>query len=103
VVGAVVAVIMVAASMGPGSSNDGDDLLLQQVDAERYCKAEVDARLKSPASAEYVGVSTTGTGPFTVTGRVDAANSFGSVLRSGFSCTVELVGGSWDLQRISVD
>jgi len=105
VVGSIVLVIIVWSLLAGGKSTPDqhrDDPLYQQIDAERYCKAEVAARLKAPATAEWSNVNATGLGPFTVTGVVDSENSFGAMLRNSWSCAVTLVGGSWHLDDIEV-
>lgn len=104
-VGLLVVAFMVASTLGEGSGSnpDQDDPVLQRIDAERYCKAEVSARLKSPSSAEWSGTQVTGIGPFTIEGSVDSENSFGAMLRSSFVCEVTLVADSWRLDRLSLD
>ena len=70
-------------------------------DAAAVCKQMVKDRLKSPSSAEFSGVGYDGTSPvWTVTGAVDAENSFGAKLRLNWRCVVEINGG-WKLLSLS--
>jgi hypothetical protein len=43
-------------------------------------------QLKAPSTADFSDVETSGIGPWTVTGVVDAENSFGAMLRSHWTC-----------------
>lgn len=47
-------------------------------------------KLKAPATADFTDGSDSG-GPnsYTITGTVDAENSFGAMLRTGWSCDIE--------------
>lgn len=63
--------------------------------ARLACEQKVKAQLASPSSARFSGVSATeGTaGRWTVTGNVDAENSFGASLRSSFTCDLRHTSG----------
>lgn len=100
---AIAFMIYMANYDAPADTSYRDNGDLQRVDAERYCKAEVEARLKSPSSAKYSDVSAIGYKTVTVSGAVDSENSFGAMLRSRFSCTVTLEGDTWNLDTITVN
>lgn len=60
--------------------------------AEKACKEAVERDLTAPASAEWSDVEVEGADDaYTVTGNVDADNSFGAKVRHTFTC--ETVGG----------
>jgi hypothetical protein len=52
------------------------------------CERVVRARLKAPATARFSGEATTdnGAGLWTMTGVVDSENSFGALIRAGWTC-----------------
>lgn len=53
------------------------------------CEDAVKARLKAPSSADFhSGATETKPGVWRVVGDVDAENSFGAKIRTGFVCTV---------------
>jgi len=71
-------------------------------DAQVACKSFVEDRLKSPSSADFSNVTHSGDSPrWTVTGSVDAENSFGASLRSDWTCTVRLDGGDFVLESLT--
>lgn len=92
----LLAALPVAALIGflgtqAGSTPDPASLRFQ---AQRACEGAVEQNLKAPASAEYDSqVGGGGEGPWAVTGTVDAQNSFGAMIRSTYSCSVELKNG----------
>lgn len=91
----VVAIGVMMAITGSGSGDDGpagDSPAVQRAAAERACQTLVRDQLKSPSSAKFTGVTSTGSGPWEVTGSVDADNSFGASLRSDWECTIRLEG-----------
>lgn len=83
----------------------GDDSPDPRVDSKTWCQQYVKDRLKSPSSADFSGeVATQSTGDeatYTVTGAVDAQNSFGAKIRNTFTCTVRRNGKSWDLVSLT--
>lgn len=80
-------------------SSDATDL---GVDAERVCQDFVKQRLKAPATAKFSGLDHSADGAdYTVTGAVDSQNSFGAMLRSGFTCVVRDTSGHWELQSVT--
>ncbi|QDY06166.1 hypothetical protein FJK98_02470 [Micromonospora sp. HM134] len=82
---------------------DGDDPPSDPgPDAERVCQDFVKKRLKAPASAEFTGITHTGYGSdYTVTGSVDAQNTFGATIRSTFTCQVRDAGDEWRLLSLT--
>ena len=75
-----------------GSGGDGSAAM-----AEIQCKNYVKERLKSPSSAEFRSVTSSG-GPnnYSVSGKVEATNSFGGRVTNSWSCTAKYQGdGSW--------
>lgn len=92
IVMAVVLPIIVIAQLvnaADGDTGPGADQLL--VEAEWACEGVVGNNLKAPSTAEYDS-SASGSGPWSVSGTVDAENSFGAKIRSTYSCTVERSG-----------
>jgi cbb3-type cytochrome oxidase subunit 3 len=78
-------------------------------DAERMCQENVKGKLKSPASATFGGVRSLisddfDTDEWTVTGWVDAENSFGANLRTDWTCeAVHTGGGNWRTRTVLDD
>jgi hypothetical protein len=64
-----------------------------KLEAIAQCEATVEDRLKSPATAQFDSEAT-GYGTWSVTGTVDAENSFGAMVRSDYECTVIVDGDS---------
>lgn len=87
--------------IGVGSALDrGPDM--DGASAAEACKELVLGRLKAPATAEFSNLATSGSGiRWTVTGSVDAENSFGAKLRMGWSCTVRAQNGEWQLEALT--
>lgn len=89
----VLAVAVMALTGGGGDAGPaGDSPQVRAAAAELACQDMVRDQLKSPGSAKFSDVSSTGAGPWTVTGAVDADNSFGASIRSTWSCDVRLDG-----------
>lgn len=75
--------------------------------AELACQDFVRDRLKAPATAEFTEAVTAplaGYDRYTVSGAVDAQNSFGALIRNFYSCTVGLStsGDRWFLQSLDL-
>jgi len=77
----------------------------QRRQAAYACSEFVRQQLKAPTTAgfpqELRRVSGPDNGEFTVTGVVDAENSFGAMLRQPYSCRTALVDGDW--YRLTVE
>lgn len=70
-------------------------------DAALICKQIVEDRLKAPSTADFSDIRYAGESPrWTVTGTVDAENSFGAKLRMNWTCVVRLDGG-WKLELLT--
>lgn len=71
-------------------------------DAQVACKTFVERQLKAPSTAKFSGLSHSGSGPrWTVTGAVDAENSFGATVRSNWTCTVRISGDEFKLESLT--
>lgn len=77
---------------GGASADDNADPVVQRQGAQTACENMLRDTLKAPDSADFTGTTATGSGPWTVTGQVDAQNSFGATLRDSWSCEVRLDG-----------
>lgn len=96
-VGACLALVVVLLIIGwvnttffHGSDPTADD---RQSAAVEACRESVRAQLKSPGSASFSGEQYRETNDvYSITGQVDAENSFGASLRSDFTCVAEPVG-----------
>lgn len=72
--------------------------------AQIACERAVKEQLKAPSSAKFVNMESQGAGgSFAVTGQVDAENSFGAMIRTSFSCTVEVQGENARVTEILTD
>lgn len=76
--------------------------------AQDVCEQFVEARLKAPSTAEFSGNATVteGGGLWTVTGDVDAENSFGAPIRTTYVCTVKPTdagGEDWELVNVELN
>jgi hypothetical protein len=69
------------------------------------CRGWVKGQLKAPSGADFSGESVTpnGGGQYTVTGYVDAQNSFGAKIRAPFTCVATYSGESTRLVSVQVD
>lgn len=69
------------------------------------CKDFVKDRLKAPSTADFGSIIDTDiahTGPvWTVSGPVDAENSFGAKLRLDYTCMIRANGDTWTLESIT--
>ena len=74
------------------------------VDAEIMCEEFIGRRLKVPATAKYSHTQTLKDGArYTVSGHVDAENSFGVMVRTDYACVVADQGnGKWSLEGLSL-
>lgn len=90
---------------GTSSNNDGPSVDDQGYGAHAACAEFTRNYLKAPAGADFpeyndpgVSISHDGT-KWTVQSFVDAENSFGANIRTGFLCVVEDQGDTWNLDR----
>ena len=89
----ILLIILINVFMSPESK--------MEIDAEANCKKIILQLLKSPGSAEFVGVITTSSdkGTYRVKGYVDSQNSFGAKMRSSFWCDYKQVHDAGKLER----
>lgn len=99
-IGCLVIIVLVLAIWGysalKGDDPPGEDVMRQT--AINACTGSVEKQLKAPSSAEFGGevATPTGDGGYTVTGYVDAENSFGASLRQRWTCVAVEDGGTGD-------
>lgn len=94
IVGAIILIGVIGAIVGAvGGSKQKPYDPNWSGEAIAQCEDLVKENLKAPSTAEF-DTSATGDGTWTVTGTVDAENSFGAMLRSEFQCTVVVSGDS---------
>jgi len=97
----VAAVTFIAAMMLGGLILDEGDVASRAdeypADEARYaCHAWIREELKAPSTAKFSGGGAIGTdGDWTITGAVDAENSFGATLRSTWTCNARVEGDDW--------
>lgn len=94
----VIALLVLAGMYGCVSSLSGspDDDEVSDYEVRMQCERWVKDRLKSPASAEFSGHNVAGANPsWTVTGVVDSQNGFGAMVRSDWTCSIQLDGDTW--------
>ena len=102
-VGAVATVVLLCSGVLTGGDDEPDEDALRW-DAEKVCKDEFIAkRLKAPSTADYDLDVTGGPKRFTVSGTVDAENSFGAKLRNDVTCIVEDEGDRWRLISVALN
>ncbi|MFC2099734.1 hypothetical protein ACFLSF_02770 [Candidatus Bipolaricaulota bacterium] len=91
----VVALVIAGCSASSGSSGLG---------ARVAAKLFVKDRLKAPSTARFGTLTATESsgGSYRVSGYVDSQNSFGAMVRTYFSCTVEYENGKWKLLGMSL-
>lgn len=79
------------------SGGDDKDKGANEYNAQAQCERWVKEKLKSPSTAKFSEEVRTarGSSAWTITGQVDSQNSFGAMVRSGWSCTIELDEDTW--------
>lgn len=92
------AVIWIVSSLGAG---DDDYTMNNKFEAIAQCEAQIESQLKAPSTAKF-NSDATGSGTWTVTGTVDAENSFGAMIRSEYQCTV-VMDEEKDTARTRID
>lgn len=78
------------------------EVLKEERRVEKMCRDAVLDQLKSPASAEFGGLTVTSTGAsaWQVRGEVDSQNGFGAQVRTSFACLLTPSGASHHVQVI---
>lgn len=91
--GLVLVFILLIVAFSCGASDEGDDWEPTAWEARQICEGWVENQLKAPSTAEFTDGTEVATdvNAWTVTGTVDAQNSFGAMLRSTWSCDIR-----WD-------
>lgn len=70
--------------------------------AKIACRDFVKQRLKAPATADFTDEVVNVDGQtYSVTGNVDAENSFGAKLRQTYTCVLEDAGSEWRLTALT--
>lgn len=93
---APIALIVIAIIIGGvWTAFNGSSTGPNKYEAIRYCEDQIRDQLKAPSTAKFDSDSSDESSPFTVTGSVDAENSFGAMIRSDFQCTVTISGDSF--------
>lgn len=93
----ILAVIVIGwVIFGGGSSDSEEPSPPSDFEAQRQCERWVSEQLKAPTTAAFSGQAAVG-GPaeWTVTGAVDAENSFGATIRTQWTCDIRLDGETW--------
>ncbi|MCL1870998.1 MAG: hypothetical protein FWF90_11375 [Promicromonosporaceae bacterium] len=68
----------------------GSDWTPTVTEARTVCEGWVKDQLKAPATAHFVDGSSTGSaGTYSISGSVDAENSFGALIRTDWTCTID--------------
>lgn len=65
------------------------------------CQESVRNKLKSPSTAAFSSTNATGSGTWTVSGKVDSQNSFGATVRSSFECSVTVTDSEHITTRVT--
>lgn len=86
-----------SAIRGEAGNSDGRAEERYPASEARYaCQAWVKDELKAPATAKFSGGGATGSdGDWTITGAVDAENSFGALIRTTWTCDARVEGDDW--------
>lgn len=88
--GLAVLVIGLPVACAIASSGGGSSWEPTAFEARSICEDWVRDKLKAPATADFTdGDETGGPTAYTITGTVDAENSFGAMLRTTWSCDIE--------------
>lgn len=93
VVPVVLVLVFVISLIGGGGSDDDE---VNDYAARLQCEDWLKEKLKAPSSAKFVDTVVAG-GPsaWTVSGEVDAENSFGAMIRAQWTCSIRLDGDYW--------
>lgn len=93
IAGVLALAIILSSAFGSGDSS-GDDPENRAAGAYLACEGFVSSSLKAPSTAEFEGYSpaaiSSAGNRYTVRSYVDAQNSFGAMIRTDFTCVVEL-------------
>lgn len=85
----VAALILLPAACIATTSGGGSKWEPTAFEARSICEDWVKDRLKAPSSAKFTdGAESGGGGKYTISGSVDAQNSFGAMIRSTWTCDI---------------
>lgn len=92
VIGIVIGLVVVVGFVGcVASSINSSDETHHDLESIAQCEARIADQLKSPATADFDSSTTaSGADEWTVTGVVDAENSFGATVPATYKCTVTI-------------
>lgn len=96
---AIFAALFLWGMVAGDDEESGREALL--LEAEWACEDFVERRLKAPSTADFNLSASGGPTSFTVSGSVDAANSFGAKLRHDVTCRISLDGDRWKLDSLT--
>jgi hypothetical protein len=103
-IGAIVVLIALCCGSSIFNNSNNDQGGPDEGSAFVACKDFVRDRLKSPSSAEFGSINdatiSDNGAEWTVSGPVDAENSFGASLRMNYVCVIEADGDSWVLKSL---
>lgn len=94
----VVGLAIMGKAMQGSSSSSGDG---DRASARSVCYDFVRDRLKAPATAQFSETEIESSGnQWTVSGSVDAQNSFGALIRNNYTCVTTVQSGQWQLESL---
>lgn len=91
----VVLILIGAAMLASTLGTTGDSPEARKAGATRACQDWVRDQLRAPSTATFPTPTATGTGPWVITGQVDAQNTLGGIVRETWTCDVRLVGDTF--------
>jgi hypothetical protein len=91
IVAGIIGLIIAGAAHSSSPEGRAED---DRASAQITCEELVKKNVKAPSTASFSDESTDGTDPITVTGNVDAENSFGAKVRASFTCTATGTGNN---------
>lgn len=102
----IIVIVAVGSLFSGGGDDEEDEPVVATADAAiSVCQQSVETKLKAPATAEFGGEDSFYVGDdWTVTGWVDAENSFGALIRNTWSCEAKwLHGDDWSVSSTVAD
>lgn len=93
IAGIIVAMpILIIVLIMAGSALFGNESNNDEAQSIVACEKEVKANLKAPSTANLSSTARGSDGKYTVTGQVDAENSFGAKVLNSYQCSVSISG-----------
>jgi len=92
----------------PRHETEKEKIARMKTFAQEVCRVWLEDRLKAPSTVKYVAEDTMylGNDTYRTDGKVDAQNSFGAMIRTGYRCVAvrdESAALSWRLQELAFD